>query len=296
MSLIQRNLQNVRSMFTPAQMSVILGGPQHQSKKKRPVTEKVMKKKPTIVVPIVAKSNTRPLNSFIAFRSYYSPLFLTLPQKNISGFLTYLWQHDVFQAKWAILAKAYSMIRDTKGKANTPLDDFLTINAPFIGIIDPKDYLAMMGWEITLNNQGHLNLIRLFVPDISAFDEHFRTTNLSVQEIIQHSCDQGYLPKDDGQLKMIGQMPAEQHLMASGAQPTPTNSSESIHSNAGLGEQQDELLEHSGDVDGTATQAPAVPWWQNTLDEFNAAGEQEFPFNNQFNPDIETNLLFDPFE
>ncbi|KAI9715898.1 MAG: hypothetical protein M1812_005718 [Candelaria pacifica] len=359
MSLIQPNIQNVLSMFTPAQMSAMLGGvPESQSKKKRPVTENVMKKKPRIAVPALPKPNTRPLNSFIAFRSYYSPIFLTIQQKTISGFLTYLWQQDIFQAKWALLAKAYSIVRDAKGKSNTPLDTFLAINGPFIGVICPDDYLALMGWELVLNEQGDLNLTRLFVPDATAFDETLRTTNVSVHDIIQHCYSQGYLQEDDGKLKMIGPMPNDQHLMVSSAQriavptsqqpalsngsgtirstlsdsallhesanlpasstqPTPApiteattqtgvfddqtgttieNAANNLESQTESGEPQGGFSEHDTAVNSTATLAPAVPWWQRTMDEFNATEEQEFPFNNQFNPDAKTSLFFDPFE
>ncbi len=345
-------------------MSVILGGAQQQHQKRRPTTEKVMKQKPKITVPALAKPNTRPLNSFIAFRSYYSPLFSSLQQKAISGFLTYLWQHDLFQAKWAILAKAYSVIRDTKGKANTPLDRFLSVNGPFIGVISPSDYLALMGWEMIVNNEGQLNLTRLFIPQAANFDEALRANNVSVHDILHHSCEKGYVADYDGNFDRRVPMTAEQHLMASAAQPTlprttqpativqdtgtvqpitlhPGSSPQSNNLQlaynrlvlrtesspvpttqalqqvdilggeslttldtslgdtdflAAQGEPQAELPEQDNSLSSDATLAPAVPWWQRSLDDFNAAGDQEFPFNNQFDPDLDTNLLFDPFE
>ncbi|KAI9884389.1 MAG: hypothetical protein M1823_003821 [Watsoniomyces obsoletus] len=59
-------------------------------------------------MPIV-KRFKRPLNSFIAYRSYYSSMFSALQQKEISGLLNRLWQAGPFKAKWTILAKAYSV-------------------------------------------------------------------------------------------------------------------------------------------------------------------------------------------
>jgi hypothetical protein len=75
----------------------------------------------------------RPLNSWMAFRAYYSPIFATYQQKDISGFLTGMWQADPFHAKWTIAAKAYSVIRDKVGKAQAPLDTFLHIVCPLLG-------------------------------------------------------------------------------------------------------------------------------------------------------------------
>ena len=49
---------------------------------------------------------------------YYSAMFTSLPQKEISGFLTFMWKVDPFKAKWSVLAKAYSIIRDHQGKLN----------------------------------------------------------------------------------------------------------------------------------------------------------------------------------
>lgn len=71
-------------------------------------------------------------------------MFTSFQQKDISGFLTYLWQTDPFKAKWSILAKAYSIIRDSKGKGKAPLDSYLAINGPFIGIVPPEKYLEMI--------------------------------------------------------------------------------------------------------------------------------------------------------
>ncbi|KAL9640852.1 MAG: hypothetical protein Q9164_000010 [Protoblastenia rupestris] len=120
---------------------------------------------------------TRPLNSWMAYRSYYSPIFLTLQQKEISGLMKDMWAADPFKAKWALLAKAYSMIRDDQGKRNAPLDGFLAINAPFIHVIEPSQYLKVIGWEATLTVK---------------IDRRLLTTNVSVNDLISNSHRQGY--------------------------------------------------------------------------------------------------------
>ncbi|OBW63794.1 MAG: Periodic tryptophan protein-like protein 2 [Aureobasidium pullulans] len=91
---------------------------------------------------------TRPLNSWMAFRSHHSPIFKSFQQKDISGFLTRMWQNDPFKAKWSILAKAYSIIRETNSKSDAPLDKFLAVTCPLIGVIPRDDYLRAMGWSI----------------------------------------------------------------------------------------------------------------------------------------------------
>lgn len=113
---------------------------------------------------------------------YYATAFPKYQQKNISGFLTMIWQSDPFKAKWSILAKAYSVIRDHQGKDNAPLDQFLAITGPLIGIIKPEHYLQTMGWEIAMKPDGQTIMNRYGV-DLA---KHLFTTNLSVNDIIRH--------------------------------------------------------------------------------------------------------------
>lgn len=94
-------------------------------------------------------------------------------QKAISSLLTTLWHGDLFQAKWTILAKAYSMvlcsfslkayfkIRDQQGKDNASLSKFLGLVIPFIGIIAPPDYLSTVGWKMT-EGESSSNSILLY--------------------------------------------------------------------------------------------------------------------------------------
>ncbi|KAF2146221.1 uncharacterized protein K452DRAFT_194139, partial [Aplosporella prunicola CBS 121167] len=124
----------------------------------------------------------RPLNGWMAFRAYYSPLFTSLQQKQISGFVSTMWQNDPFQAKWAITAKAYSKLRDAFGKDHAPLDRYFKIACPEIGIISPGQYMEMLGWEVSLSD-GERKISRRFTPDISSFPEELRTTSLSADEL-----------------------------------------------------------------------------------------------------------------
>ena len=146
---------------------------------------------------------------------------MSFQQKEISGFLTYLWQTDPCKAKWSILAKAYSIIRDSKGKENAPLDVYLAINGPFIGIIAPENYLVMLGWEISLNGEGQVSLRRDSDLDVSVLDHQLLTSNVSVADIIQHSYDSGYIVDDGSNMTVPDNQPVM--MMATSAQLAPSN-------------------------------------------------------------------------
>ena len=52
-----------------------------------------------------------------------------------------------------MLARAYSIVRGSREKEDAPLDQFLDICAPLIGIIPPQEYQAVMGWQLAPPNQ-----------------------------------------------------------------------------------------------------------------------------------------------
>jgi hypothetical protein len=58
------------------------------------------------------------------------------------------WREDPFSAKWALIAKAYSILRGSREKDEAPLDAFLDIVVPFIGIVPPDRYPHVMGWQV----------------------------------------------------------------------------------------------------------------------------------------------------
>ena len=135
-------------------------------------------------------------------------MFTSLQQKDISGFLTYLWQTDPFKAKWSILAKAYSIIRDSKGKEKAPLDSYLAINGPFIGIVPPEKYLEMLGWKIVASDDGGRLLRRDCDVDVSSLDQDLLTSNVSVNDIIKYSYASGYIAADEANLIVPDNEPA----------------------------------------------------------------------------------------
>ncbi|KUJ06233.1 uncharacterized protein LY89DRAFT_769833 [Mollisia scopiformis] len=83
------------------------------------------------------------LNSWMAFRAYYRSIFapFKMQQKDASRHLTVLWRRDPFKARWAVIAAAYSRIRDQVGKPDAPLSGYLAIVCPRMGIVDSERYL-----------------------------------------------------------------------------------------------------------------------------------------------------------
>lgn len=158
--------------------------------------------KPKVQPAGITLAAKRPLNSWIAFRSYYSPIFTSFQQKDISGFLTRMWSDDFFHAKWTIIAKAYSVIRDMVGKARAPLDKFLQIVCPLINIIQPDFYLDTMGWWKPKGQ--HMELFRRYTPNITLFSAEVRTTTLSVDDVVNHCSSVGYhTPQPSGKFTAV---------------------------------------------------------------------------------------------
>lgn len=59
-----------------------------------------------------------------------------------------LWRNDPLKAKWAMLAKAYSVLRGNKEKYEVPLSDFFDTCAPLVGVIPAEEYMTIMGWKV----------------------------------------------------------------------------------------------------------------------------------------------------
>nr|QDH06609.1 mating-type A-1 protein [Epichloe glyceriae] len=137
----------------------------------------------------------RPLNAFMAFRSYYLKLWPDQQQKTASGFLTTLWNRDPFRNKWALIAKVYSFVRDEVGKDKVSLAYFLGFACPVMGIVEPQAYLSILGWSV----EGVEPLQRLVQDEAVAAlgQSHFSgceypSTEL---ELLSGLVNVGYLPE-----------------------------------------------------------------------------------------------------
>jgi hypothetical protein len=105
-----------------------------------------------------------------------------------------MWARDPFKAKWTVLAHAYSAICDRVGEAVAPLDQFLTIVTPEIGIIGTEDYMALMGWELIMEDDA-LELKQVFVPDVSTLNWRFRTSGMTEKDVVHFCAAQGYITR-----------------------------------------------------------------------------------------------------
>ena len=233
-------------------------------KQKRTVQGKTQKKD-LVLVAVVTKA-IRPLNSWIAYRSeypgsthlmvifnnvlgYYSTIFLSFQQKEISGFLTILWQNDPFKAKWSILAKSYSLIRDSQGKANAPLEKFLAINGPLIGVIEPARYLEALSWEVAVDEDGQTVMRR----DGNSIDEQLFITNVSVNDVIRNSHDKGYFTGDLSKVLSADNEAA----MTMAASEQPTNNAQ--HSTTGHIESHETAFAATANIESSSNEKEQLP-------------------------------------
>lgn len=123
---------------------------------------------------------------------FYSRLFDDLQQKDISGILHVLWERDPFRGKWTILAKAFSVIRDDKGKKDASLEAFLIIGAPFVEIVPIGHYLATLGFEIILGDDGAATFRQDPEFNIEDIPNSMIETSRSVDDVVQHCYRQGF--------------------------------------------------------------------------------------------------------
>ncbi|OAA74997.1 mating-type protein MAT 1-1-1 [Akanthomyces lecanii RCEF 1005] len=137
----------------------------------------------------------RPLNAFIAFRSYYVKLFPESQQKAASGFLTTLWGKDPFRNRWAMIAKVYSFVRDEMGKKKAPLSSFLMAACPAMDILPPDEYLRVLGWAVEDTEYGTKKLVQK--DELRAPKETTKTCPDSELELFQGMIELGYMPDEN---------------------------------------------------------------------------------------------------
>src|ERR1700712_3418873 len=113
--------------------------------------------------------------------AFYKSLFPNLQQKNASTQLTILWGSDPFKAKWAVIAAAYSSVRDAVGKPRAPLEIFLKIVCPSVGIFGVDEYLHKLNWICEFDGDGAVSLNQTADPAFRAFESGTLTETDVVQ-------------------------------------------------------------------------------------------------------------------
>nr|AGB05587.1 MAT1-1-1 [Sclerotinia sclerotiorum] len=136
----------------------------------------------------------RSVNSYILFRTFYMILNVlgNIPQKYKSAILSVLWGRDPFHAKWSILARAYTLMRDTNVRRT--VSEYLALVCPYIGILAVNDYLTDLNWIFETNEEGIVCLRQTSPSDIRSFPAHIARTTLTDLDVITFCGSQGYLP------------------------------------------------------------------------------------------------------
>ncbi|OWP00160.1 alpha box protein [Marssonina coronariae] len=127
--------------------------------------------------------------------AFYQNLFPHLQQKEASTYLTTLWKRDPFKAKWTVIAAAYSKIRDAVGKPRAPLDKYMSVVCPQMGIIAVPAYLGMLHWTYERPADGAPTLTQSAAPDLQALDQHILRSNMTAQDLISFCGRVGYIPR-----------------------------------------------------------------------------------------------------
>ena len=95
------------------------------------------------------------------------------------------------------MAKTYTMIKDKVGKRAAPLDTFLRLSCPKMGIIAVGDYLEMLNWVVTYEN-GDLTVNQVGRPNLATFDRNILCCSLNHIDLLQFVLDSKYLQEVDG--------------------------------------------------------------------------------------------------
>ncbi|ERF75013.1 hypothetical protein EPUS_08058 [Endocarpon pusillum Z07020] len=249
--------------------------------------------------------NLRPLNGFICFRSYYSPIFAGLTQKIKSGLVRQLWQHDHWKHFWAIEAKAYSEIRDAelrvRHKNNITLDQFLTETVGLLGVIPADKYLSVMGWELLNNGPSEYFLVK--VNAATTMLDTPLSTNLSAADMVKHCYETGLV---EGSFSGGGGV-----AMAFAAQPSVPKIPNFVGEDRSVGAFTDEhgyfdemIAEAKINEDASqGDQTTPAPYAENLSIETATADVQraledypdEYPYAHHFHPEVGVPILaFDP--
>jgi hypothetical protein len=112
-----------------------------------------------------------------------------------SGPISKMWNEDPNQSVWALIARAWSMIRDQLSERSlpqAPLQEFVNVICPYLNIPSPAIYMEGMGWELDVDAEGSPSLTRVFTTTAESFDVGVQNATLSVQDIISYCQSVGF--------------------------------------------------------------------------------------------------------
>ena len=109
--------------------------------------------------------------------------------------ISQMWNDDPLKPQWAILAKAYTIIRDHFLVRDPSLSGFAEICVPLIGLADAEGYLALCGWKIS-SEDNSMNLVKV---GESILASQFLPNPLSVAEVVENCVEAGFAQPRDGE-------------------------------------------------------------------------------------------------
>lgn len=176
--------------------------------------------------------------------------------------LRFLWKSDPFKAKWAVLAKAYSIVRDDNPGKGVTLESFLALNSQFIGIVAPADYLNAMGLQLIDDGEGNYSLAG--GSPASNLNAAHATTNHSVDDIVSRCYDTGYVTgaAPVNSISHQGAFVAQPNIQVNANNPSTTGTTSNAVASTNIGNNHNQPLNAGGanvthPSNGVATNATA---------------------------------------
>jgi hypothetical protein len=122
-------------------------------------------------------------------------MFPGIPQKVKSTVISQLWEEDTMKPQWAVLAKAYTLIRDHFEVEHPSLPAFVKLVIPLVGLGEPDVYLQACGWKIR-QADDHMEIVREGNNNVP---RQFSPNPLSVYQVVQFCEASGYAKPRDGE-------------------------------------------------------------------------------------------------
>jgi hypothetical protein len=165
-----------------------------------------------------------------------------------------MWKNDPFKAKWTIVARAYSSIRDVVGKQRASLLAFLTLVCPKIGMINAEDYFWMMNWKLEAAVDGTKVLKQTSFPDLSSFGADILYTNMTPKDVIHFCAQMCYIPQ-----QVANQIAWGDNFSPAGSLPRNQISQQSLLSSCPVAPQLEQSTRLIGEGEAAVGSSPACP-------------------------------------
>ncbi|KAL9621706.1 MAG: hypothetical protein Q9160_003824 [Pyrenula sp. 1 TL-2023] len=133
----------------------------------------------------------KPLNSFMAYRTYVMTAFPGVVQMLRSEFAKKMWKKET-RAIWILLGEAYSQVRDVARRENgnqVNCEEIITSAASFVGLPPADIFCKLSGWDLSVvdNTQS--------IQYIGRSPDKISIKSVSVRDIVEHCYAVGVAPR-----------------------------------------------------------------------------------------------------